>query len=441
VPAGIPLTIGHWMPSHEQTFGGGRPREIPASWRQIPRRLWQYQPKPRVILLGRDADKVPLPALVLEPGQSELGRHRLAVAGATTVLVHTAAAFWILSQPLGPKITTEEMQLALRYQTPTPLVAPPADLVRELTGGAPSIEEVSLGALMAQPGAVPNVPSVPIPVPPPTIAPPAVPVTPQPEPTPEAPPEPDPEPQIVEPSVIEPLEEPEPDPAPPGTPGPGSTSPPPAPPDPDSREKPVMAFERVGSGTFGTPTRSVSAPRTRSGNIGRASSPPPPVMPPPPSSNVQEAIREVSRRGGGGRGLIIGDVETAPGFFEPRGAAASKNNTGSNVKLLSDPKGVDFRPYLIRVLASVRRNWFAVMPESARLGRRGRVIIQFSIDRAGSVPKLVIATPSGAEPLDRAAVAGISASNPFPPLPADFPGDQVRLQLNFTYNTRQSNLR
>ena len=43
----------------------------------------------------------------------------------------------------------------------------------------------------------------------------------------------------------------------------------------------------------------------------------------------------------------------------------------SQVQLLSDPMGVDFKPYLIRVLATVKRNWFAVYPESARFGLRG----------------------------------------------------------------------
>jgi TonB family protein len=96
--------------------------------------------------------------------------------------------------------------------------------------------------------------------------------------------------------------------------------------------------------------------------------------------------------------------------------------------------GVDFRPYLIQILATVRRNWYAVMPEVARLGRQGKVVIQFAINRDGSVPKLVIVSPSGTEALDRAAVAGISASNPFPPLPAEYRGLQIRLQFTFLYN-------
>jgi TonB family protein len=112
----------------------------------------------------------------------------------------------------------------------------------------------------------------------------------------------------------------------------------------------------------------------------------------------------------------------------------SPGRAGSALQLLSDPLGVDFRPYLLQILANVRRNWFAVMPESAKLGRRGRVEIQFSISRRGNVPKLVIVLPSGAEALDRAAVAGISASNPFPPLPTEYAGDVIRLQFTFLYN-------
>ena len=68
------------------------------------------------------------------------------------------------------------------------------------------------------------------------------------------------------------------------------------------------------------------------------------------------------------------------------------------------------------------------------MGRRGRVLVQFIIDRRGGVPKLVIAETSGTPALDRAAVAGISASNPFPPLPNTYKGNEIRLQLAFSYN-------
>lgn len=151
----------------------------------------------------------------------------------------------------------------------------------------------------------------------------------------------------------------------------------------------------------------------------------------PPKSSVEETVRAVVR-GGGGHGLTVGDAPSEPASPFDQSGAPRRNS--SSMELLSDPKGVDFRPYMIRVLSTVKRNWQAVLPMSVRLGLQGRTVIQFSIDRSGRVPKLVIAMPSGTEALDRAAVAGISASYPFPPLPPEFTGGEIRLQLVFTYN-------
>ncbi len=168
--------------------------------------------------------------------------------------------------------------------------------------------------------------------------------------------------------------------------------------------------------------------------------PPPPVAPGQsrvavPNASISEAIRQAVRGGASG-GLTIGDLDlNGPGGI---GAGVNLPPTpgvqGSNLELLSDPQGVDFRPYLMRVLAAVRQNWLAVIPEVARLGRRGRVGLQFRINRGGTVVKLVIVGNSGTESLDRAAVAGVSASNPFPPLPSEYKGDSIALQFNFAYN-------
>ena len=129
---------------------------------------------------------------------------------------------------------------------------------------------------------------------------------------------------------------------------------------------------------------------------------------------------------------MIGDMDDVTTLANPN--APSPGPARSNLQLLSDPAGVDFKPYLVQVLAAVRTNWLSVIPQSARMGRRGRVLIQFIINRRGGVPKLVIAESSGTAAFDRAAVAGISASYPFPPLPNSFKGDEIRLQLAFTYN-------
>jgi TonB family protein len=95
---------------------------------------------------------------------------------------------------------------------------------------------------------------------------------------------------------------------------------------------------------------------------------------------------------------------------------------------------VDFGPYLARIVYIVRRNWYSVIPESARLGEKGRVGIVFEILKDGSVPQLRLVASSGSDPLDRAALAGIRASIPFPPLPEEFTGNHLVLQFIFLYN-------
>jgi len=191
--------------------------------------------------------------------------------------------------------------------------------------------------------------------------------------------------------------------------------PPPPPPQIQAEEKPKSPVENVPGASNGVPA-------------GRS-------MVPIPGSPVADAVRQAARSNGTGGGLTVGDQGVGiggvgPGVNLPPAAGARQ----SQIQLLSDPMGVDFRPYLSAILATVRRNWMAVMPESVRLGRRGQVAIQFSIARDGRVPKLVIATSSGTDPLDRAAVAGISASSPFPALPSEFKGDKIVLQFNFNYN-------
>jgi TonB family protein len=103
-------------------------------------------------------------------------------------------------------------------------------------------------------------------------------------------------------------------------------------------------------------------------------------------------------------------------------------------QILSDTMGVDFHPYLLRVYLIVRRNWYSVIPEIARLGKQGRVALEFSIERNGRVPDLVLRVGSGTDSLDSAALASIRLSNPFPALPPEFPGEDIRLRFVYLYN-------
>jgi TonB family protein len=182
--------------------------------------------------------------------------------------------------------------------------------------------------------------------------------------------------------------------------------------------------------------QAVEKPKLALENVG---GPPPPVPPGQsriavPNTSVSNAIREVARSGSAG-GLMVGDPGAGSGGYGVGiNLPPSPGVQGSALELKSDPMGVDFRPYLAQILQTIRRNWYAVMPQSVKLGRRGKVGLLFAITQSGSVSKVTWAGQSGVEALDRAAVAAISASNPFPPLPPEFKGERVVLQLNFAYN-------
>jgi TonB family protein len=154
----------------------------------------------------------------------------------------------------------------------------------------------------------------------------------------------------------------------------------------------------------------------------------------PPKSGIQAAINGLSQNANG-RHLIISDDSPSDSALGSPGSLGHNEGQHAAVELQTDPEGADFKPYLRQILSIVRANWRRVIPESARMGTlRGRTVLEFIISRDGSIPKLVTADPSGSEPLDRAAVAGLSMSNPLPPLPADFKGYQIRLALSFAYN-------
>src|SRR5438046_2431235 len=95
--------------------------------------------------------------------------------------------------------------------------------------------------------------------------------------------------------------------------------------------------------------------------------------------------------------------------------------------VLSDTMGVDFGPYLARVLHDVRENWYRIIPADARapMMKKGKVSIEFAIMKDGQVAGLQIVGTSGDVALDRAAYGGITASRPFPPLPNEFGGQSL----------------
>lgn len=187
---------------------------------------------------------------------------------------------------------------------------------------------------------------------------------------------------------------------------------------------------------------------------------PAPAAPPPPSNQMAklqtppvgsknpfanssplsagEAIEQAERAAAasrGGYGTSDGDYGLGQG---------KQGRAMGALDVLSDTMGVDFGPYLQRVLHDVKLNWYNLIPESARppIMKKGKVAIEFAILKDGTVRgmRLEDGGSSGDAALDRAAWGGITASNPFPPLPQEFGGQYLALRFHFFYNPDKSDL-
>jgi len=146
---------------------------------------------------------------------------------------------------------------------------------------------------------------------------------------------------------------------------------------------------------------------------------------------IQQAAQAAAANRGGGGGQ--------EGDFGLRTGA--KGRQYGNAEILSDTQGVDFGPYLQRIVQEVRENWYNQIPESVYMGKKGKLVIEFAITRDGQVADMKLLNPgSGDIALDRAAWGGITASNPFPPLPSEFTGPYLSLRFRFYYNPDKSDL-
>jgi TonB family protein len=152
---------------------------------------------------------------------------------------------------------------------------------------------------------------------------------------------------------------------------------------------------------------------------------------------LQESMQEALKGGGSESATTRGSIgRISPGGGGYGGGGGGQGFAGNAVTILTPTEGVDFSNYINRVLAVVKQNWYSVMPESARLGDQGKVVLQFRIQRNGVVPEQepVMMGSSGKEPLDRAAMSSIRASTPFEPLPSAFSGPYIELRFIFLYN-------
>jgi TonB family protein len=203
------------------------------------------------------------------------------------------------------------------------------------------------------------------------------------------------------------------------------------------------------------PQPGATSPAPAPQNASEASAPPPPAPPvtaklqTPPVPSVKDvfgsgggmsagsAIDQAARAAANNRGGYGGD-----GGNYGLGQGRKPTAVTGPLEILSDTMGVDFGPYLQRVLHDVRLNWYNLIPESARapIMKKGKVTIEFAILKDGSVGGMKLVSTSGDVALDRGAWGGITASSPFPPLPSEFGGQYLGLRFAFYYNPDKADL-
>lgn len=194
----------------------------------------------------------------------------------------------------------------------------------------------------------------------------------------------------------------------------------PAPPAPP-RQQPQQAppLPSAPSATQSEQAREQARPRSTNRQQEQATS--------QPNMSVGEQIRQAERNAVRSNGDNGDNGENAP---------VAHPGMQSGVEVLSDTMGVDFGPYLRKVIDATQASWDLLIPEAARppLLKKGKVAIQFIITPDGSIKNMQLVSPSGDVSLDRAAWGGITGAGPFPPLPKKFKGPYLALRFYFLYN-------
>lgn len=139
-------------------------------------------------------------------------------------------------------------------------------------------------------------------------------------------------------------------------------------------------------------------------------------------SSIQDAMREAARKPGSGG-------------YGPRGNGTSPLSIGG-AEILSDTQGVNFQPYLRRILADIYRNWIPLIPEECRppLSKQGETLVRFKILPDGRIGGMWLDGSTHDDAINRAAWGSITREGQFPPLPSQFHGPELELRIDYYVN-------
>lgn len=148
---------------------------------------------------------------------------------------------------------------------------------------------------------------------------------------------------------------------------------------------------------------------------------------------IRDAVQGAAknRRGGGEYGNAI---------------TPSHVGVGTGVDVLSDMQGVNFDPYLKKIMREIYNTWIPLIPEEARppLNKQGITQLRIVIMPDGTLhirdgvnDGLVLEGSTHDDALNRAAWGSITGVGQFPPLPSEFHGPNLTLRIHYLVNQKQ----
>lgn len=179
-----------------------------------------------------------------------------------------------------------------------------------------------------------------------------------------------------------------------------------------------------------------------------APAPPPPVavtpqprIPPPVVAEAPTAQPNFNRPSSAGDAIrnALNDAAHSRSGGDVGGGRPGRKSGPLNLggaEVLSDTQGVDFGPYLRRILADIKRNWDPLIPNEAEapLFKQGETFIRFSINPDGSIGAMHLDGSTHDEAINRSCWGSITSEGQFPPLPAQFKGPNLELRIHYLVN-------
>lgn len=175
----------------------------------------------------------------------------------------------------------------------------------------------------------------------------------------------------------------------------------PEPPAPKKDDAPVLPPEKPKE----PPKPEVKKPSPATAQPNTAKAPPAPAAKPAPATPQPTPGTEAGRRG------------------SPTGTPLGSASFGSEIAGLDNPD-FTYGYYIDQLLAAIDSNW--VRPP---VGDRVRAIVNFRIQRDGSITDLKVTEASGFSNFDLAALRAVQNAAPFPPLPRAYRHDSLGVNL------------